>query len=79
MFFYTAPTELHLHAPPAMDGINVVPTEPATLRVSLSAAPEFEMGGSFMFYGTHETHGTHALRTSVIDLLNLSLHAILVV
>ena len=59
-----------------MDGINAIPTETATLRVSLSAAPEFEMGGSFMFYGTHETH---ALRTSVIDLLNLSLHAILAV
>jgi hypothetical protein len=62
-----------------MDGINAIPTETATLRVSLSAAPEFEMGGSFTFYGTHETHGTHALRTSVIDLLNLSLHAILAV
>jgi hypothetical protein len=25
-----------------------------------------------MFYGTHETNGTHALRTTAIALLNLS-------
>jgi hypothetical protein len=47
--------------------------------VCLSVAPEFEMGGSFMFYGTNETHGTHAPRSRVIALLKLSLHVILAV
>jgi hypothetical protein len=32
-----------------------------------------------MFYETHGANGTHALRTSVIALLNLSLHMILAV
>jgi hypothetical protein len=42
-----------------MDDINVVPTEPATLRVSLSAAPEFEMGGARSCSMGHMRHMGH--------------------
>jgi hypothetical protein len=58
LFFYTAPTELHCRALPATDGINAIPTETATLRVSSSTAPEFEMGCSFTFMG-HMGHMGH--------------------